>query len=146
MSRVNVPRLAATLRGAATHVGDEGYDAARRVWNGAIDKHPEVIVSCLGVDDVIEAVGYARTHGLGVSVRSGGHHVAGSSVLDGGVVIDVSALREVEVDADAARDIGHGRPLALPVPADPTALVHQGRLLALYRPAGAGSEPVAVLA
>ena len=103
MSRVNVPRLAATLRGAATHAGDEGYDAARRVWNGAIDKHPEVIVSCLGVDDVIEAVGYARTHGLGVSVRSGGHHVAGSSVLDGGVVIDVSSLRDVEVDADARR-------------------------------------------
>ena len=56
------------------------------------------------------------------------------------------AFATVEVDADAARDIGHGRPLALPVPADPTALVHQGRLLALYRPAGAGSEPVAVLA
>ena len=81
----------------------QGYDAARRVWNGAIDKHPEVVVSCLGVDDVIEAVGYARAHDLGVAVRSGGHHVAGSSVLEGGMVIDVSALREVEVDADARR-------------------------------------------
>ncbi|HSN43253.1 MAG TPA: FAD-binding oxidoreductase [Propionibacteriaceae bacterium] len=103
MSRVNLPRLAATIRGGETHVGDEGYDTARQVWNGAIDKRPEVIVSCLGTDDVLAAVAYARKHDLGVSVRSGGHHVAGSSVLDGGVVIDVSPLREVKVDADTRR-------------------------------------------
>lgn len=100
---MDLPRLAATLRGVETHAGDEGYDDARRVWNGAIDKHPEVIVSCLGADDVVEALAYARAHDLGVSVRSGGHHVAGSSVLDGGLVVDVSGLRDVEVDAGARR-------------------------------------------
>lgn len=103
MSGASLLQLAATLRGTETHPGDDAYEAARRVWNGAIDKRPEVIVNCEGDDDVVEALAYARVNGLGVSVRSGGHHVAGSSVLDGGLVVDVSAMNEVTVDAGAQR-------------------------------------------
>ncbi|HEX5336509.1 MAG TPA: FAD-binding oxidoreductase [Propionicimonas sp.] len=95
--------LASGIRGTVTTIGDAGYDEARRVWNGTIDKHPAVIVDCADVGDVVEAVRYARTHDLGVSVRSGGHHVAGSAVIDAGLVIDLGRLRDVSVDGATGR-------------------------------------------
>lgn len=96
-------RLASCIRGSVTTVGDAGYDDARRVWNGTVDKRPEVIVGCVGTADVIEAINYARSHDLGVSVRSAGHHVAGSAVIDRGLVIDLGQLRGVAVDASTGR-------------------------------------------
>lgn len=96
-------RLAATLRGTVMAPEDAGFDEARRVWNGLIDKRPELIVSCEGTDDVVEAVNFARSHDLSVSVRSAGHHVAGSAVIEGGMVIDVSAMHDVQVDAANAQ-------------------------------------------
>ena len=78
--------------------GDPGYDTARRVWNGAIDKHPAAIVRCAGVADVIAALRFARQHDLLVAVRGGGHNVAGTASCDGGVVIDLSPLKGIRVD------------------------------------------------
>lgn len=103
MNKEALVRLASGIRGSVIAAGDDGYDVARRVWNGTIDTKPALVVSCLGADDVVEAVNYARSHGLGVSVRSGGHHVAGSAVLEGGLVVDVSQLRTVDVDAATGR-------------------------------------------
>lgn len=86
------------LNGAVVLPGDAAYDVARKVWNGAIDKRPAAIIYCNDADDVIRAVNFARTTRQQVAVRSGGHNIAGLSVCDGGVVIDLSRLKSVEVD------------------------------------------------
>ncbi|MBL7519061.1 FAD-dependent oxidoreductase, partial [Frankia sp. CNm7] len=86
------------FRGAVLQPGEEGYDEARRVWNGAIDRHPALIARCAGADDVQAAVRFAREHDLPVAVRGGGHSVLGYGVCDGGVVIDLSHLKAVSVD------------------------------------------------
>src|SRR5919199_22899 len=82
--------LQASLRGALLRPGDDGYDAARRVWNGMIDKRPALIARCAGAADVISAVNFARNNNLLVSVRGGGHNVSGNAVCDGGLMIDLS--------------------------------------------------------
>jgi FAD/FMN-containing dehydrogenase len=86
------------LRGELIQPGDAAYDEARRVFNGMIDRHPRLIARCADVADVISAVNLAREQGLPLSVRGGGHNVAGSSVNDEGLVIDLSRMREVRVD------------------------------------------------
>jgi FAD/FMN-containing dehydrogenase len=76
----------------------DGYDAARRVWNGFVDKRPAVILPCTSGKDVVEGVNLARTTGLLVAVRGGGHNIAGASVCDGGIVIDLSGMKAMVVD------------------------------------------------
>jgi FAD/FMN-containing dehydrogenase len=83
--------------------GDAGYDTARRVHNGAIDKLPALIARCRSTADVVTAVRYAASDGLEVSVRGGGHNVAGTAVTDGGLMIDLAAMRIVDVDAGRRR-------------------------------------------
>jgi hypothetical protein len=90
--------LRGRFRGALLRPGEEGYDEARRIWNGAIDRHPALIARCAGADDVATAVRFARERDLAVSVRGGGHAVAGHAVVDGGVMIDLSLLKAVRVD------------------------------------------------
>jgi FAD/FMN-containing dehydrogenase len=90
--------LEAHLHGELICPNDHGYDAARRVWNGMIDKYPAAIVRCADVVDVVTAVRFARDHHLLVAVRSGGHSVSGSSVCDGGIVIDLSRMKGIWVD------------------------------------------------
>jgi FAD/FMN-containing dehydrogenase len=90
-----------SLHGALIRPGDEGYDRARRVWNGMIDRNPMLIAYCKDVDDVVESVNFARAHELLVAVRSGGHNVAGNAVCEGGMVIDLSRMKRIEVNAQS---------------------------------------------
>jgi FAD/FMN-containing dehydrogenase len=93
--------IATRFRGTLLRPGEEGYEEARRVWNGAIDRRPALIARCAGADDVLEAVRFAREHDLAVSVRGGGHAVAGHAVVDGGLMIDLSLMKAVRVDPAA---------------------------------------------
>src|SRR5206468_148721 len=88
------------IRGEVVAEGDPTYDGARAVWNGVIDRRPAYVVHCTGNADVIAAVGFAREQGLPVSVRGGGHNVAGTAVCEGGIVLDLSAMNNVSVDLD----------------------------------------------
>jgi FAD/FMN-containing dehydrogenase len=97
----NVSNLRQRFRGALLRPGEESYDDARRVWNGAIDRRPALIARCVGADDVIEAVRFAREHDLIASVRGGGHAINGLGVCDGGVMIDLSLMKSVRVDVQA---------------------------------------------
>lgn len=92
--------LRASLRGTLLAGGDEGYDAARHVWNGMIDKHPALIARCTTTTDVVRAVTFARERELLLAVRGGGHSFPGYSTCDGGLVIDLSPMRSVIVSAD----------------------------------------------
>jgi hypothetical protein len=96
-----VESLRIRLRGALLQPGDAGYDDARTIWNAMIDKRPALIVRCTGTDDVVAAVNFAREHDLLVSVKGGGHNVAGNAVCDGGLMIDLSLLKEIRVDPAA---------------------------------------------
>jgi FAD/FMN-containing dehydrogenase len=101
---LEIGELRTRFRGALLRPGEEGYDEARRVWNGAIDRRPALIARCAGADDVSEAVRYARERDLVISVRGGGHAVAGHGVCEGGVMIDLSLMKAVRVDP-AARTV-----------------------------------------
>jgi FAD/FMN-containing dehydrogenase len=90
--------LGRSLGGELLLPANAGYDSARRVWNGAIDRRPACIARCTGVADVATAVRFARDHDLEIAVRGGGHNVAGTAVCDDGLVIDLSAMRAVWVD------------------------------------------------
>lgn len=88
----------AGLRGELLTTDAADYDPARAVWNAMIDKRPALIVRCRGAADVISAVNFARGHGLLLSVRGGGHSVAGTALCDGGLTIDLSSMRGIRVD------------------------------------------------
>lgn len=87
--------------GTAFEPGDQGYDEARAVWNGAIDRHPRLIARCESRDDVAAALRFGRERGLPIAVRGGGHQVAGHAVCDDGLVIDLSPMQAVTVDPAA---------------------------------------------
>src|SRR6202047_1343500 len=86
------------IRGDLVLSDDAGYAQARKVWNGMVDKRPAAVIYCAGSDDVVAAVNFTRSRKFLVSVRAGGHNVAGCSVCDGGLVIDVSRMKRIEVD------------------------------------------------
>src|SRR4030095_10872182 len=87
-----------SVRGELLRPVDAGYETARKVWNGMIDRRPALIIRCAGVPDVIAAVQFARTHDLLVAVRGGGHNVAGHAVCEGGLMIDLSCMKGLRVD------------------------------------------------
>ena len=89
--------LKASLRGAACSPGEPGYDEARTIWNAMIDRRPGLAIRCQGAADVMQAVGLARKYGLMVAVRGGGHNIAGSAVVEGGLLIDLTPMRWVRV-------------------------------------------------
>src|SRR5579864_3845944 len=101
LEQARIDPLKASLRGELIQPGDEGYDAARKVYNGMIDKHPALIARCADVADVIAAVNFARENGLLVSIRGGGHNAGGLGVCDDGLVIDLSLIRYTHVDPQA---------------------------------------------
>lgn len=95
--------LQGRLAGQLVLPGDSGYDEARQVWNAMIDKRPAAIARCTGVADIFEVVNYARENGLPVSVRGGGHNVAGKALRDGAITIDLAPMHAVRVDPEQRR-------------------------------------------
>jgi FAD/FMN-containing dehydrogenase len=101
ISQSAVSMLRKRIRGVVLTDADEGYDAARQVWNAMIDRKPGVIVRCADASDVRAAVDFARDMNALLAVRGGGHNIAGSAVCDGGVMIDLSLMKSVQVDPAA---------------------------------------------
>ncbi len=101
LDAATVEAVAASFAGDLLRRGDAGYDEARRVWNGMIDRHPALIARCASTDDVVRTVDVVRTHDIVMSVRGGGHNAAGGAMCNDGIVIDLSAMHRVDVDADA---------------------------------------------
>lgn len=125
--------LRAQVRGRVIPPGDEAYEERRKLWNGTVEKHPALIVECLGTADVVAAVGFARDQNLPVSVRGGGHNVAGTAIVEDGVVVDLSQMDSVWVDPEhrVARVAG-GATLGV--------LDHEAQLFGLAVPAGVMSR------
>jgi FAD/FMN-containing dehydrogenase len=94
----SVQQFAEVFSGQVLAPGDIGYDEVRRVHNGLIDKHPGVIARCLHTADLVDAVQFGRSEGLEISVRGGGHNVAGKAVTDGGLMLDLSMMKGIHVD------------------------------------------------
>jgi FAD/FMN-containing dehydrogenase len=93
-----IRQLSRVFRGALVRPESDEYDAARRIFNGMIERYPALIARCAGAEDVIAAIGFARERGLPLAVRGGGHNVAGNALCDDGVVVDLSRLKGIEVD------------------------------------------------
>jgi hypothetical protein len=128
MDQPSLEQFRASLRGELIQPSDPGYDDARKVYNGMIDKHPRLIVRCVDTADVIYAVNFARENGLLVAIRGGGHNGGGLGTCDDGLVIDLSRMKGVYLDpvAGEARvqggcvwgDVDHAtHPFGLAVPA-----------------------------
>jgi FAD/FMN-containing dehydrogenase len=101
LDATTIAGLRSRVRGPVLTAADAGYDAARRIWNAMIDKRPALIVRCAGAADVLEAVRFAATHEVLTSVRGGGHNVAGTAVCDGGLMIDLSPMKGIQVNPAA---------------------------------------------
>jgi FAD/FMN-containing dehydrogenase len=104
LSPQTLRKLESSLRGTVLLPGQPGYDSARSLFNAMIDRHPGLIVRCREAADVPRAIEFARRHHLVVAVRGGGHNVAGKALCDGGMVIDLSEMKGIRVDA-AARTV-----------------------------------------
>ena len=128
-----IEELRPGVRGRLIRSGDEPYEERRKVWNGMIEKHPALIVECTGTADVAAAVAFARERSLPISVRGGGHNVAGTAIAEGGVVVDLSLMNSVWVDPEhrTAR-VGGGATLGQ--------VDHETQLFGLAVPAGAVSR------
>ena len=98
----SVTRFADALRGTVLTPGHSGYDAARKVFNAMVDNRPALIARCADANDVATCVNFARDYSVPLSVRGGGHNFAGKSVCDGGLMLDMSALKGISVDPELA--------------------------------------------
>ena len=124
-----VEELRARVRGRLIRPGDEMYEERRMVWNGMVNRRPALIVECTGTADVAAAVGFARDRNLPISVRGGGHNVAGTAIADDAVVVDLSLMNSVRVDPEHRTAwIGGGATLG--------AVDHETQLFGLAVPAG----------
>ena len=100
--------LSQTITGQILQPGAPGYDEARKIHNGLIDRRPAVIARCRGMADIADAVGFANANGLAISVRGGGHNVGGRSVVEGGLMIDLSLMKGIYVNATAGTAVVEG--------------------------------------
>ncbi len=101
VSRESLDRLAAGCEGTLEYPGDEGFAEVIALWNGMIKKQPAVVVRARTAADVVQAVSFAREHEVELSIKGGGHNIAGLALSDGGITLDLSGMREIKVDADA---------------------------------------------
>jgi FAD/FMN-containing dehydrogenase len=99
LDEATIAKFKDLLRGELLRPGHDGYDAARKIWNAMIDKRPALIVRCVGAGDVVHSVQFAREHELSVAVRGGGHNIAGNCLCEGGLMIDLSPMKGMRVDA-----------------------------------------------
>lgn len=99
MSRDRIEGFQAEFRGEVIQPGNSGYETARTIWNASIDKHPGIIARCSGAADVVAAVNFARENELLVAVRGGGQNVSGKALCDDGIVIDLSGMKGIHVNA-----------------------------------------------
>ena len=95
--------LRSSFQGGIVTPKDPGYDEARKIWNGDIDRRPALILQCASVADVQAAIAFARQNGLRIAVKGGGHSLPGHSVADGAVMIDLRRLNKVEIDPTTKR-------------------------------------------
>ena len=100
LDEVVVERFGSKLWGELLRSGDTEYEEARTLWNGVIDRRPALIARCAAVEDVVEAVNFARENDLRLAVRGGGHNVAGTASAEGGLVLDLSDMKSIEVDSE----------------------------------------------
>ncbi|HVW69200.1 MAG TPA: FAD-binding oxidoreductase [Steroidobacteraceae bacterium] len=100
LSASDVKDFRGSLRGQLLLREDAGYDQARRLWNGAFDRHPALIARCAGAADVVQAVTFARSHRLLTAIHSGGHSISGQSSCDGGLMIDLSPMKGLRIDPE----------------------------------------------
>jgi FAD/FMN-containing dehydrogenase len=98
LDQASVADLSTRFSGVLVRPGESGYDDVRRVHNGMIDRRPALIARCLGSADIVDAVNFARTYGLDLAVRGGGHNVAGRAVCDGGLMLDLALMKGIHVD------------------------------------------------
>src|SRR5436309_77640 len=108
IGEATLEELRQSMRGSVITSADDGYETARRTWNGMIDRHPAVIVRCAGVADVMAAVQFARSQDLEIAVRGGGHSLPGFSTCDDGIVIDLGPMKGVRVDPAAETAVVEG--------------------------------------
>jgi FAD/FMN-containing dehydrogenase len=101
LSDADIENLTFRLQGRVLLEGAAGYDECRAVWNRMVDRRPALIVKCADASDVVNCVNFSRSHGLPISVRSGGHNVAGTAVCDKGLMLDLSGMKEIQVDSTA---------------------------------------------
>src|SRR5690606_4393674 len=99
----DLPALRTGIEGQVVLPSDDRYDETRRIWNGMVDRRPALIVQCASRDDIRQALAFGCRHGLEIAVRGAGHNIAGNGTTEGGIMIDLSALRAVEVDPGARR-------------------------------------------
>ena len=98
LSPETVTELRSQVRGAVLLPGEDGYDSARTIWNAMINRHPAVILRAVGASDVIAAVRFAKKNDLPISVRGGGHNIAGNAVTEGGLMLDLSGMKSIRID------------------------------------------------
>jgi FAD/FMN-containing dehydrogenase len=106
LQKANIDEFKAHFRGSVLLPGDAGYNEVRQIWNAMIDRRPGLIARCTSPEDVVQAVRFARKHNLLVSIRGGGHNIAGNAVCDDGLMIDLSLMKGVRWTRRPA-----GRPL-----------------------------------
>src|SRR5437868_5230986 len=103
LQKANIDEFTAHFRDEVLLPDNAVYDEVRQIWNAMIDRRPALIARCTSPEDVVQAVEFARKHTLLVSIRGGGHNIAGNAVCDGGLMIDLSLMKRVQVDPKARR-------------------------------------------